>query len=116
MSQVTVYSSAPVSSQLAGAFQGLKNLGIEVIVRPLSALPVRPRPGQVEAPLRAEHLQVCLRLAAIGEQLDAHEQGRQLLAAGEENGLRAERDALQARKRGLESSRRDLRERRPPGG
>ncbi|MGI4870658.1 MAG: hypothetical protein ACRYFX_05700 [Janthinobacterium lividum] len=102
MSQVTVYSSAPASPQLASAFQSLRNRGIEVVLKPVSALVCRPH--AVAQPAASELLDVSLRLAAIGEQLTHHEQGTHRLDAGTENGLRAERDSLQTRQKALQAT------------
>jgi hypothetical protein len=96
---VNVYCSAPISdSRLACAFLSLTRQGVQLVERPLSELGL-PAP-------RRELLQVSQRLAAIGEQLSAHEAGQVLLDAGSENGLRAERDALQSRQRALQATRR----------
>lgn len=101
MSPLIVYSSAPVSTQLAVAFQGLKAQGYQVHLRPLSELPA-PTGAPQRQQCRRELQRACLHLAAIGDALSAHEAGTLQLALGQEQGLRAERDALLARKRGLE--------------
>jgi hypothetical protein len=85
---VNVYCSAPISdSRLACAFLSLTRQGVQLVERPLSELGL-PAP-------RRELLQ-----------LSAHEAGQVLLDAGSENGLRAERDALQSRQRALQATRR----------
>ena len=113
MGKLTVYSSLPESTQLACAYLGIENLGIQVVLRPLSdyqalvdAVPhPRRRLSSVPAKLsslRAELEEVTLQLIDIGEKLEAHQNGALRLEAGEENGLYAQRDALQARQRGIQ--------------
>lgn len=113
MSKLTVYSSQPGNTQLACAYLGLATLGIEVVLRPLSdyqavvdaGLHPRRRLSAVPAKLSAllaELEQVTLQLIDIGEKLESHQNGSQRLGAGEENGLYAQRDALQARQRGIQ--------------
>jgi hypothetical protein len=94
MRPVTVYSSAPETTQLACAFQNVRRAGHALLVRPLSA---RPAPN----PSRNEVYQL---LANTGQLLDLCEKGEVLLAAGEEQGLRADRDSLNARLRGLQAA------------
>jgi hypothetical protein len=106
MKPLTVYSSEPSSLQLAAAFFNLKRLGIPVVLRPLheleQAVAAGPQPRRRLASLRAELEAVTLDLVAIGERLEAHQQGWRRLGAGEENGLYAQRNALQARQRGIQ--------------
>lgn len=106
MSPVTVYSSEPASFQVATAFFNLQRLGIVVVLRPLQeleqAVATGPHPRRRLASLRVELEQVTLQLVDIGEQLEAHQNGSRQLGAGEENGLYAQRDALQARQRGIQ--------------
>jgi len=111
MSKLTVYSSQPESTQLACAYLGIEKLGIEVVMRPLSDYQavvdagLRPRLSAVpaeQARLLGELERVTLQLVDIGEQLEAHQNGAKLLDAGKENGLYAQRDALQARQRGIQ--------------
>ena len=103
MKPVTVYSSAPLSTKLSCAFQNLSRQGVPVIVRPLSELPLAPSRQQREA-LRDERLSLQLSLANIGTLLDAFESGTQQPALGQEPGLRAERESLRARLRGVEAT------------
>ena len=106
MSTLTIYSSRPENTQLACAYLGIETLGIQVVLRPLSALQqavaAEPHPRRRLASLRAELEQVTLQLVEIGEVLEAHQNGYRRLDAGEENGLYAQRDALQARQRGIQ--------------
>jgi len=106
VSKLTIYSSEPSNTQLATAFFNLKKLGIALVLRPLheleQAVATAPRPLRRLASLRAELEQVTLQLVSIGEQLEAHQNGTRRLGAGEENGLYAQRDALQARQRGIQ--------------
>lgn len=106
MSTVTVYSSEPASFKMAVAFFNLQRLGIPVVVRPLheleQAVATGPRPRRRLSSLRAELEEIMLQLIALGEQLEAHQNGARRLDAGEENGLYAQRDALQARQRGIQ--------------
>jgi len=105
MRTVTVYSSEPSTTQLAVAFFNLQKLGIPLVLRPLQeleqAVATGPQPRRRLTALQADLEEVTLQLVAIGEQLNAHEQGRQRLDAGQENGLYAQRGALQARQRGI---------------
>lgn len=102
MSTLTVYSSRPESTQLACAYLGIEKLGIRVVLRPLTDLATGPQPRRRLASLRAELEQVTLELVEIGERLEAHQNGLRRLDAGEENGLYAQRDALQSRQRGIQ--------------
>jgi len=103
MNQLRIYSSAPLrSTQLAVALLGLEAQDIQVQLRPLAELPAGPHPRL--ASLRLELEQTCTRLATIGDVLTAHADGQLRLEAGDEQGLLAERESLQARKRGLERS------------
>ena len=104
MRSVTVYSSAPLGTQLACAFQNLSRLGLRVVVQPLSALPATPHPGRRRSALRDELLAVSQRLATIGERLTQGENLPGWLDAGTENGLRAERDSLQSRQRAIQQT------------
>lgn len=102
MRQLTVYAVAPLSTPLAQALLGLGRIGLQVQLRPLAELPT-PR-SRRQASLRVELLQLSLRLATIGEALTAHEDGVHRLAAGDEQGLRQERDDLLSRKRGVQAA------------
>jgi hypothetical protein len=103
MSKLTVYSYQPESTQLACAYLGIEKLGIQVVLRPLADYkPAGPLPRRRLASLRAELEGITLQLVDIGEQLEAHQNGSRRLGAGEENGLYAQRDALQARQRGIQ--------------
>lgn len=106
MKPLTVYSSEPSNTQLAAAFFNLQKLGIALVLRPLheleQAVATGPQPRRRLSALHADLEDVTLQLVAIGEKLDAHEQGQRRLGAGEENGLNAQRDALLARKRGIQ--------------
>ena len=106
MKPLTVYSSEPSTTQLAVAFLNLERLGIPVVLRPLQeleqAVAAGPQPRRRLFSLRAELEQVTLQLVDIGERLEAHQNGAHRLGAGEENGLYAQRDALQARQRGIQ--------------
>lgn len=104
MKTVNVYSSAPVSTKLACAFQGLKSLGMQVVLRPLSALPAPPHPRRRQASLRDELTEIEAELSAIGEVLDKHVLGCRQLSAGDENGLRFQYDALQSRRRSIQAA------------
>lgn len=100
MSALTVYSSAPATTQLACAC-----LSLHATVRPLHELPApasKPRPPSLSV-LADELLAVTIDLALLGDQLTEHEMGRCRLDAGVEQGLRFGRDALQTRKRALEA-------------
>lgn len=103
MQTVNLYSSAPLSTQLACAVQGLSRQGIEVVVRPLSELVASPTRKQLLR-LQDERAALRLQLATVGEALDSFENGRLVLDAGQECGLRAERDSLRSRLRGVEAS------------
>jgi hypothetical protein len=102
MQPLNVYSSAPLSTSLAVAMLGLEGLGLEVQLLPIEALPTSS--GRRPASLRFEWVQLSQRLATIGDALTAHENGALRLAAGDEQGLRAERDDLVSRKRGIEAA------------
>ena len=102
MQPLNVYSSAPLSKQLAVAMLGLERIGLQVQLRPLAELPTPS--GYRKASLRAELLQLTVRLATIGDALTAHEDGAHRLSAGDEQGLRSERDDLVSRKRGIEAA------------
>ena len=99
-----VYSSQPVGLKLACVFQSLALSGEPVVELPLSALPPPASPPRRRCTLHDDLLRVSLRLAEIGDQLNDHENGKCRLSAGLENGLRAERDALASRQRGLQAS------------
>ena len=104
MSPVTVYSSAPETTQLACAFQNVRRAGHALLVQPLSARPA-PNPARKHLlRLRDERNEVYQLLANTGQLLDLFEKGEVLLAAGEEQGLRADRDSLYARLRGLQAA------------
>lgn len=112
MSKLTVYSSQPERAQLACVL-GIEKLGVQVVLRPLAdyqaVVAATPHPrrrrsamsAQV-ASLSGELEDVTLQLVDIGEKLEAHQNGSHRLDAGEENGLYAQRDALQARQRGIQ--------------
>lgn len=102
--ELHVYSSQPVGLKLASAFQNLALAGQPIIERPFSALPPPESPPRRRCTLRDDLLRVSVRLAEIGDQLNDHENGKCRLSAGMENGLRAERDSLAARQRGLKAS------------
>ena len=104
MSQVTVYSSAPETTQLACAFQNVRRAGHALVVRPLSARPAPTLTRKQRLRLEDERNAVCQLLATIGHKLDGIEQGTLQPDVGEEPGLRAERDSLQARLRGLQAT------------
>ena len=104
MSTLTVYTSTPLSTPLAVAFYNLACQGLTVELKPLSELPTGPRSTPRRSDLYAQLEAVCLELASIGDQLTAHEAGTQRLGAGQENGLRARRDDLTSRMRGLQAS------------
>lgn len=101
MSQVNVYSSLPESVQLACAFSGMRRAGLGIVVRPIAQMPATS-PGRKELRrLRDQLHEVTQVLANIGLKLDMIETGRLRPDVGEEPGLRAERDSLFARQRGL---------------
>lgn len=106
MKSVTVYSSEPSATKIAAAFFNLEKAGIPLVLRPLRELEqtvaTAPCPLRRLSSLRVELEQVTLQLVDIGEKLEAHQNGSQRLDAGEENGLYAQRDALQARQRGIQ--------------
>jgi len=101
MSQVTVYSSAPETTQLACAFQNVRRAGHALVVRPLSARPAPTLTRKQRLRLEDERNAVSQRLVEIGDQLNDHENGKCRLDAGLEQGLRFEREALRNRQRGL---------------
>ena len=102
MSKITVYSSAPETTQLACAFQNARRAGYELVVRPLSARPAPNLTRKQRLRLEDERNAVCQLLANIGLKLDMFETGQLRPDVGEEQGLRAERDSLTARLRGLQ--------------
>jgi len=105
MATLHVYSSAPVTTSLACIFQHLSRLGMPVVVQPLEAMPPALVPSRSWLRMRREERDaLCQLLANIGLKLDRHEEGLLRLDAGEEQGLRAERDALQSRLRGVEAA------------
>jgi len=104
MSQVTIYSSAPETTQLACAFQNVRRAGYGVVVRPLSERPAPSLTRKQHRRLQDERNTLCQLLATIGLKLDGFENGTLRPDAGEEPGLRAERDSLQARLRGVEAA------------
>lgn len=101
MSTLTIYSSWPLPTPLAVACLNLGALGQHIQFKPLSELPPGPSPARQRARVYADLVQVSTQLACLGEQLSDHELGRHRLGAGEEQGLRALRDSLAARRRGL---------------
>ena len=104
MSQVIVYSSAPETTQLACAFQNVRRAGYTLVVRPLSAKPAPNLTGKQRRRLEDERNATCQLLANIGLKLDLFETGQLRPDVGEEPGLRAERDSLTARLRGLQAA------------
>lgn len=104
MKFITVYSSRPETTQLACAFQGLRRAGLALVIRPLAARPTPSPTRKQRLRLLAERDEVCQLLATLGHKLDLIETGQLLPDAGEEQGLRAERDSLQARLRGLQAA------------
>jgi len=105
MSQfVTLYSSSPETTQLACAFQGLRRAGLAIIIKPLSARPAPTLTRKQRLRLQDERNAVCQLLANLGLKLDLIENGTLRPDVGEEPGMRAERDSLQARLRGLEAA------------
>jgi hypothetical protein len=101
MSQVNVYSSAPETTRLACAFQNVRRAGLGVVVRPIAQMPATSTGRKDLLRLRDERNEVTQLLANIGLKLDMIESGTLRPDVGEEQGLRAERDALHARQRGL---------------
>jgi hypothetical protein len=104
MKPVLVYSSAPETTQLACAFQNVRRAGYVLLVRPLSARPAPTLTRKQRLRLEDERNAVCQLLATIGLRLDGIEQGALRPDVGEEPGLRAERDSLRARLRGLQAA------------
>lgn len=104
MSQVTIYSSAPETTQLACAFQNVRRAGHELVVRPLSARPAPSLTRKQRLRLQDERYGVLQLLANLGLTLDGIEAGTLRPDVGEEQGLRAERDSLLARLRGLDAA------------
>jgi hypothetical protein len=102
MQPIRVYSSQPVGVKLACAFLALGSQGL--LELPLSALPAPASPPRRRCPLADDLVRVSLRLVEIGDQLNASEHGWCRLEAGLENGLRAERDALQSRQRAIQAT------------
>jgi hypothetical protein len=98
-----MYSSAPLSTELACAMQVLSRQGLTVVVRPLSELPTSPMRKQLLR-LHDERNALRLQLATVGELLNAVENGMRVLSAGDEQGLRADRDSLRSRLRGVEAA------------
>jgi hypothetical protein len=104
MSQVTVYSSAPETTKLACAFQNARRAGLGVVVRPITQMPATST-GRKDLLRQREQLhEVTQLLANIGLKLDLFKSGHLRPDVGEEQGLRADRDALHARQRGLLAS------------
>jgi hypothetical protein len=108
MSQVNVYSSAPETTRLACAFQNVRRAGLGIVVRPIAQMPATSTGRKDLLRLRDQRNEVCQLLANIGLKLDLFESGRLVPDAGEEPGLRAERDSLSARLRGLQEAIRTL--------
>jgi hypothetical protein len=108
MSRVNVYSSLPESSQLACAFIGMRRAGLGIVVLPIEQMPAASTGRKDLLRLRDQRNEVCQLLANIGLKLDLFETGRLVPDAGEEPGLRAERDSLSARLRGLQEAIRTL--------
>lgn len=104
MSTITVYSSAPETTQLACAFQNVRRAGHELVVRPLAARPAPNLTRKQRRRLEDERYGVLQLLVNIGQKLDLFENGTLRPDVGEEPGLRAERDSLTARLRGLEAA------------
>lgn len=104
MSQVNVYSSLPESVQLACAFTGMRRAGLGIVVRPIAQLPATSTTRKELLRLRDQLHEVTQLLANMGLKLDLLETGQLLPDVGEEPGLRAERDSLFARQRGLLAS------------
>ena len=108
MSQVTIYSSAPETTQLACAFQNARRAGLGVVVRPIAQLPATDTTRKELLRLREQLHEVTQLLANLGLKLDLFETGQLVPDVGEEPGLRAERDSLFARQRGLLAAIRQL--------
>jgi hypothetical protein len=103
MSQVNVYSSAPETTRLACAFQNVRRAGLGVVL-PIEQMPAASTGRKDLLRLRDQRNEVYQLLANTGQLLDLFEKGEVLLAAGEEQGLRADRDSLDARLRGLQAA------------
>lgn len=101
MPHVNVYSSAPETTQLACAFQNARRAGLGVVVLPIAQLPATGTTRKELLRLREQLLDVTQLLANIGLKLDLFETGQLVPDVGEEQGLRAERDSLFVRQRGL---------------
>lgn len=101
MAMIFVYSSLPETAQLGSAFIGARRAGLGVEVLPLSMMPATSTGRKDLLRLRNERNEVTQLLANIGLKLDMIESGTLRPDAGEEQGLRADRDALHARQRGL---------------
>lgn len=104
MEALRVYSSQPVGLKLACAFQNLAQLGQPVVELPLTKLPAPASPPRRRCTYADDLERVSQRLVEIGDQLNDHENGKCRLDAGLEQGLRAERDSLRSRQRGLAAS------------
>jgi len=104
MNRITVYSSRPESVQLACAFSGMRRAGLGIVVLPITQLPATSTRRKELLRLREQRHEVYQLLANTGQLLDLFEKGEVLLSAGEEQGLRADRDSLTARLRGLEAA------------
>ena len=102
MEPIRVYSSQPVGLKLACAFQNLSLLGQPVVELPLTQLPPPESPPRRRCTLQDDLERVTQQLVAIGDQLNDHENGKCLLDAGMEQGLRNERDALLSRQRAIQ--------------
>jgi hypothetical protein len=102
MSPVNVYSSAPETTKLACAFQNVRRAGLGIVVRPIAQMPATSTGRKELLRLRDQLHEVYQLLANTGQLLDLCEKGEVLLAIGEEQGLRADRDSLDARLRGLQ--------------
>jgi hypothetical protein len=101
MSVVLVYSSLPDNAQLGSAFIGVRRAGLAVEVLPLSMMPASSTGRKDLLRLRDQRNEVTQLLANIGLKLDMIESGQLVPDIGEEQGLRADRDALFMRQRGL---------------
>ena len=101
MQALRVYSSQPVGTKLACAFHKMEQLGQPVVELPLSQLPPPASPPRRRCALQDDLEAVTKRLVAIGDELNDHETGKCVLAAGYEQGLRADRDALLSRQRAI---------------